>query len=212
MFASFKFYFVVLWSVWSQFVGAPCENSVKYEYIYILVPKTIEIVWVSGAHTASYNFISLTPLFFKKIKGSLKIRVKWVIWILIAARSWQWAVVARNRHNYTPSLTSYWVSNVEMWKFTIRTEPWVHAYMNREFILIQVWIHAYKKLDLTLIQSVNLRLYKAWIHVYANCGFTHIRSVNLRLNEAWIHVYSMHEFTLARSVKSCQRIQRILRF
>ena len=36
-------------------------------YIYILVPKTIEIIWVSAAHTASYNFISLTPLFFNKI-------------------------------------------------------------------------------------------------------------------------------------------------
>ena len=36
--------------------------------INILVPKTIEIIWVSAAHTASYNFISLTPLFFNKIK------------------------------------------------------------------------------------------------------------------------------------------------
>ena len=39
---------------------------------------------------------------------------------------------------YTPFLTSYWVSNVEMWEFTIRTETWVHAYINRELTLIQV--------------------------------------------------------------------------
>ena len=42
-------------------------------------------------------------LFFYKTKSkwSLKKRVKWLIWILIAARSWQWAVVARNKQNFT---------------------------------------------------------------------------------------------------------------
>ena len=75
-----------------------------------------------------------------------------------------------------------------MWEFTIRTEPWVHAYMNREFTLIQVRIHAYKKLELTLMRSVNLRLYKAWIHAYTNRWFTHIRSVNSRLYKACSHV------------------------
>ena len=38
---------------------------------------------------------------------------------------------------YTPSLTSNWVSNVEMWELTIRTEPWVHAYKKRELTLIR---------------------------------------------------------------------------
>ena len=47
------------------------------------------------------NRISGRTLFFYKIKWSLKIRVKWVIWILIAARSWQWDVVARNKDNFS---------------------------------------------------------------------------------------------------------------
>ena len=33
-----------------------------HSYIGILVTKTIENIWVSAAHAASYNFISLTFL------------------------------------------------------------------------------------------------------------------------------------------------------
>ena len=161
----------------------------------------------------------ITSLLFYKIKWSLKIRVKWVIWILIAARSWQWAVVARNKQNftfisfnagtvgigiysnldyiYTPSLTSYWISNGEMWKFTIRTEPWVHAYIKREF---------------TLIRSVNSRLFDTRIHAYSMREFTLIRCVNSCLFDAWINACTNRELILVRSVKSCQRIQRIFLF
>ena len=52
-----------LWAAEIQIISIVLELI----YIYILVPKTIEIVWVSAAHKASYNFISLTPL-FKKLK------------------------------------------------------------------------------------------------------------------------------------------------
>ena len=34
----------------------------------IIYSKTIGSVWVSAAHTASYNCISLTPYFFYKIE------------------------------------------------------------------------------------------------------------------------------------------------
>ena len=116
-----------------------------------------------------------------------------MIWILIAARSWQWAVVARNKQNFTfisfnagtvkeytvtwiiiyiPSRTSYWISNGEMWEFTIWTEPWVHAYAKREF---------------TLIRSVNSRLVDTWINAYSMREFNLIRCVNSRLFEAWIN-------------------------
>ena len=129
-----------------------------------------------------------------------------MIWILIAAQSWQWAVVARNilvtwnnrillslvsmrQYRYckgiysnldyihTHSLKNYWISNGEMWEFTIRTEPWVHAYTKREFTLIRrvnsrlfdTWIHAYSMREFTLIQCVNSRLYEAWINTCSKC-------------------------------------------
>ena len=43
------------------------EYAIATKKSYISYKK-IEIVWVSAAHTASYNFISLTPLFIYKIK------------------------------------------------------------------------------------------------------------------------------------------------
>ena len=108
----------------------------------MLVPKTIEIVWV----TASYNFFYLvnsrTPLFFDKIKWSIKIGVKWVIWILIAARSWQWAVVARNilvtRNILIQKRKILWI----LWHdLTLRTsvnsrfvQAFIHASNKREFM------------------------------------------------------------------------------
>ena len=82
-------------------------------------------------------------------------------------------------------------------EFTIRTEPWVHAYIKREF---------------TLIRSVNSRLFDTRIHAYSMREFTLIRCVNSCLFDAWINACTNRELTLVRSVKSCQRIQRILRF
>ena len=73
---------------------------------------------------------------------------------------------------YTYSLTSDWISNGEMCEFTIRTEPWVHAYTKREF---------------TLIRSLNSGLFDTWIHAYSMREFTLIRCVNSRLEEAWIN-------------------------
>ena len=78
---------------------------------------------------------------------------------------------------YTPSLTSYWISNGDMWEFTIRTEPWVHADTKREFTLIRsvnsclfdTWIHAYSMREFTLIRCVNARLYKASINTCTKC-------------------------------------------
>ena len=85
---------------------------------------------------------------------------------------------------YTPSLTSYWISNGEMWKFTIRTEPWVHAHIKREF---------------TLIRSVNSRLFDTIIHAYSMREFTLIRCVNSCLFDAWINACTNRELTLVRS-------------
>ena len=85
---------------------------------------------------------------------------------------------------YTPSLTSYWISNGEMWKFTIRTEPWVHAYIKREF---------------TLIRSVNSRLFDTRIHAYSMREFTLIRCVNSCLFDAWINACTNRELTLVWS-------------
>ena len=109
-------------------------------------------------------------------------RLKVVIWILIAARSWQWAVVARNKQNFT--FISFYAGTVKEYTLysnldyiytpsltreynTIRTEPWVHAYTKRDFTLIYgALIHAYSIHESTLIQCVNLRLFDAWMHAY----------------------------------------------
>ena len=106
-------------------------------------------------------------------------RLKVVIRLLIAARSWQWAVVARNKQNFTfisfnagtvKEYTLYsnlhYIYNPSLTREynTIRTEP-----TNREF---------------TLILSVNSRLYGALIHAYSIHESTLIQCGNLRLFNA----------------------------
>ena len=121
-------------------------------------------------------------------------RLKVVIWILIAARSWQWAVVARNKQNFT--FISFNAGTVKEYTVTwiiFILPPWrgsiIRYGRNREF---------------TLIRSVNSRLFDTWIHAYSMREFTLIRCVNARLYKASI--------ITCTDVKSCQRIQRILRF
>ena len=121
-------------------------------------------------------------------------RLKVVIWILIAARSWQWAVVARNKQNFT--FISFNAGTVKEYTVTwmiFILPPWrgsiIRYGRNREF---------------TLIRSVNSRLFDTIIHAYSMREFTLIRCVNARLYKASI--------ITCTDVKSCQRIQRILRF
>ena len=121
-------------------------------------------------------------------------RLKVVIWILIAARSWQWAVVARNKQNFT--FISFNAGTVKEYTVTwiiFILPPWrgsiIRYGRNREF---------------TLIRSVNSRLFDTWIHAYSMREFTLIRCVNARLYKASI--------ITCTDLKSCQRIQRILRF
>ena len=107
-------------------------------------------------------------------------RLKVVIWILIAARSWQWAVVARNKQNFT--FISFNAGTVK--KYTVTwiifiLPPWRESIIrygrNREF---------------TLILSVNSRLYGSLIHTYSIHESTLIQCVNLRLFDAWMHAYT----------------------
>ena len=109
-------------------------------------------------------------------------RLKVVIWILIAARSWQWAVVARNKQNFT--FISFNAGTVK--KYTVTwiifiLPPWRESIIrygrNREF---------------TLILSVNSRLYGSLIHTYSIHEPT--------LFNAWIYAYSMLECTLVLRV------------
>ena len=107
-------------------------------------------------------------------------QLKVVIWILIAARSWQWAVVARNKQNFT--FISFNAGTVK--KYTVTwiifiLPPWRESIIrygrNREF---------------TLILSVNSRLYVALIHAYSIHESTLIQCVNLRLFDAWMYAYT----------------------
>ena len=107
-------------------------------------------------------------------------QLKVVIWILIAARSWQWAVVARNKQNFT--FISFNAGTVK--KYTVTwiifiLPPWRESIIrygrNREF---------------TLILSVNSRLYGALIHAYSIHESTLIQCVNLRLFDAWMYAYT----------------------
>ena len=152
----------------------------------------------------------MTPLFFYKIKWSLKIRVKWVMWILIAARSWQWAVVARNKQNFTfISFNACTVKEYTVTWIIFILPPWRVT----ELVVERCGNLRYgRNREFTLILNVNSRLYGAWIHAYSIHEFTLIRFVNSRLFDAWMHACTKRQLTLVRSVKSCQRIQRILRF
>ena len=132
-------------------------------------------------------------------------QLKVVIWILIAARSWQWAVVARNKQNFT--FISFNAGTVK--KYTVTwiifiLPPWRESIIrygrNREF---------------TLILSVNSRLFDTWIHAYSMREFTLIRCVSVRLYGALIHAYSIHEPTLfnawiyAYSMLECTLVLRV---
>ena len=75
-------------------------------------------------------------------------RLKVVIWILIAARSWQWAVVARNKQNFT--LISFNAGTVKEYTVTwiiFILPSWrgsiIRYGRNREFtlILVRMWSH-----------------------------------------------------------------------
>ena len=140
----------------------------------------------------------ITSLLFYKIKWSLKIRVKWVIWILIAARSWQSAVVARNKQNFT--FISFNAGTVKEYTVTciiFILPPWRVT----ELVMERCGNLQYgRNREFTLILSVNSRLYGASIHVYSIQEFTPIRCVNSRLFDAWIHAYSMRELTHVRTV------------
>ena len=140
----------------------------------------------------------ITSLLFYKIKWSLKIRVKWVIWILIAARSWQWAVVARDKHNFT--FISFNAGTVKEYTVTwiiFILPPWRVT----ELVMERCGNLQYgRNREFTLILSVNSRLYGASIHAYSIQELTPIRCVNSRLFDAWIHAYSMRELTHVRTV------------
>ena len=99
-------------------------------------------------------------------------RLKVVIWILIAARSWQWAVVARNKQDFT--FISFNAGTVKEYTVTwikFILPPWrgsiIRYGRNREFTLIlsvnsrlfNAWIYAYSMRECTLVQSVNYHLY-----------------------------------------------------
>ena len=115
-------------------------------------------------------------------------RLKVVIWILIAARSWQWAVVARNKHNF--KFISFNAGTVKEYTVTwiiFILPPWrgsiIRYGRNREF---------------TFILSVNSRLYGALIHDYSIHESTLIQCVNLRLFDAWMHVCTKRQLSLVR--------------
>ena len=127
----------------------------------------------------------ITSLLFYKIKWSLKIRVKWVIWILIAARSWQWAVVARNKQNFT--FISFNAGTVKEYTVTwiiFILPPWRVT----ELVMERCGNLQYgRNREFTLILSVNSRLYGASIHAYSIQEFTLIRCVNSCLFDPWIN-------------------------
>ena len=129
-------------------------------------------------------------------------RLKVVIWILIAARSWQWAVVARNKQNFT--FISFNAGTVKEYTVTwiiFILPPWRVT----ELVMESCGNLRYgRNREFTLIRSVNSRLFDTWIHAYSMREFTLIRCVNARLYKASI--------ITCTDVKSCQRIQRILRF
>ena len=133
-----------------------------------------------------------------------------MIWILIAARSWQWAVVARNKHNFT--FISFNAGTVKEYTVTwiiFILPPWRVT----ELVMERCGNLQYgRNREFTLILSVNSHLFDTWIHAYSIHEFTLIRCVNSRLFDAWMHACTKSQLTLVRSVKSCQRIQRILRF
>ena len=108
-------------------------------------------------------------------------RLKVVIWILIAARSWQWAVVARNKQNFT--FISFNAGTVKEYTVTwiiFILPPWrgsiIRYGRNCEFTLI-----AYTKREFTLIRSVNSRLCDTWIYAYSMRECTLVQSVNYHL-------------------------------
>ena len=146
-------------------------------------------------------------------------RLKVVIWILISARSWQWAVVARNKQNFT--FISFNAGTVK--KYTVTwiifiLPPWRESIIrygrNRDFTLILSvnsrlygsLIHTYSIHESTLIQCVNLRLFDAWmqslygalIHAYSIHESTLIQCVNLRLFDAWMHACTKRQLSLVR--------------
>ena len=121
-----------------------------------------------------------------------------MIWILIAARSWQWAVVARNKQNFT--FISFNAGTVKEYTVTwiiFILPPWRVT----ELVMERCGNLQYgRNREFTLILSVNSRLYGASIHAYLIQEFTLIRYMNPRLFNAWIYAYSMRECTLVQSV------------
>ena len=123
-----------------------------------------------------------------------------MIWILIAARSWQWAVVGRNKQNFT--FISFNVGTVKEYTVTwiiFILPPWRVT----ELLMERCENLRYgRNREFTLILSVNSRLYGAWIHAYSIHEFALIWCVNSRLFDAWIQAYSMRESTLIRCVNA----------
>ena len=128
-----------------------------------------------------------------------------MIWILIAARSWQWAVFARNKQNfYFISFNAGTVKEYTVTWIIFILSPWRVT----ELVMERCGNLRYgRNREFTLIRSVNSRLFDTWIHAYSIHEFTLIRCVNVRLFDAWMHACTKRQLTLVRSVKSCQRIQ-----
>ena len=107
---------------------------------------------------------------------------------LIAARSWQWAVVARNKQNFTfITFNGGTVKEYTLTWIIFILPPWrgsiIRYGRNREF---------------TLILSVNSRLYGALIHAYSMHESTLIQCVNLRLFDARMHACTKRQLSLLR--------------
>ena len=123
-------------------------------------------------------------------------RLKVVIWILIAARWWQWAVVARNKQNFT--FISFNAGTVKEYTVTwiiFILPPWRIT----ELVMERCGnLRKERNREFTLILSVNSRLYGALIQAYSIHESTLIQCVNLRLFDAWMHACTKRQLSLVR--------------